>query len=149
MFHSFIKFLFLKSISVSVLLALTSVQIYFTKAFVLHNDCDKMLRPFISPLRISVKHRSRIHNTYDFPLKAAAGASRLLAISEGQDESPKLQKVKNMRVDRILVNRGMSGRKSIQKMVKQGRVLMVVDPNDPSSDVVLNKADEKIPGMMN
>ena len=149
MFHSFIKFLYLKSISVSVLLALTSVQIYFTKAFVLHNDCDKMLRPFISPLRISVKYRSRIHNTYDFPLKAAAGASRLLAISEGQDESPKLQKVKNMRVDRILVNRGMSGRKSIQKMVKQGRVLMVVDPNDPSSDVVLNKADEKIPGMMN
>ena len=58
-----------------------------------------------------------------------------------------VKKVQNLRVDRILVNRGVTGRRAIQKMIKEGRVLMVVDSNDPSKDVVIKKKDQKIPGV--
>ena len=69
-------------------------------------------------------------------------SSCLFATTSGKDGN----KVKNMRVDRILVNRGMSGRKSIQKIIKEGRVFLVVDPDDSEKDVMISKADKKIPG---
>lgn len=49
-----------------------------------------------------------------------------------------------MRVDRILVNRGMSGRKSIQKLIKAQRVEWAVDEN-PDNDVIIKKGDQKVP----
>ena len=68
----------------------------------------------------------------------------LFATSQSGSDDHK--KGKAMRVDRILVNRGMSGRKSIQKMMKEGRVFLVVDPDDSEKDVMISKGDIKIPG---
>jgi len=82
--------------------------------------------------------RSRFGYGQSFLDMASKGSSRTAA---------SVKKVQNLRVDRILVNRGMNGRRAIQKMIKEGRVLMVVDPNDPSKDVIIKKKDQKIPGV--